>query len=446
MTGSCCSRTSGGHRTSGVIAVLEGRPFVEGSGAPLVDVARDAVAQGLAGLPRLRQVVRFPPRGLGGPFWTDAPDFRLAEHVCVGPVLASDDDAALLAAVEQIRSRPLDLRRPLWEVWLLPGPHTERVALFVRMHHVVADGLAGIATLAALLHVPKGDGGPPAPAWLPAPPPSRTELLCDSLLRRARAARDAAAALGRPRATSAAAAEVWHGIRELVSGEPGPVTSLGGLVGGRRRLAVVRASLADVQAVAHAEHVTVNDVLLAVIAGGVRVLLGSRGESVDRLVVPVLVPVSLRRRTDTGDVGNRISQMAVALPVGEADPVERLRRISASTSRAKALPHPSLGVVFRNRLVSVVVLRLVIRRRINVLSADLVGALQARRPSAWASTCASTRTAGPGVVRRPGGLRWPTSSGTVATGGGSLAGATRPGGSARSPSAAGLMPTGSLWH
>jgi WS/DGAT/MGAT family acyltransferase len=244
------------------------------------------------------------------------------------------------------------------------------------MHHVVADGLAGIATLAALLHVQEGDGGPPAAAWSPAPPPSRTELRRDSLLRRARAARGVVAALGRPRATSAAAAELWHGIRDLVSGEPGPVTSLGGLVGGHRRLAVVRASLADVQAVAHAEHVTVNDVLLAVIAGGVRALLGSRGESVDGLVVPVLVPVSLRRRTDAGDVGNRISQMAVALPVGEADPVGRLRRIRVSTSRAKALPHPSLGVVFRNRLVSALVLRLVIRRRINVLSADLVGPSQ----------------------------------------------------------------------
>ncbi|WP_374968171.1 wax ester/triacylglycerol synthase domain-containing protein [Terrabacter sp. BE26] len=357
----------------GAVAVLDGRPLCDGSGTPLVDVAREAVAQGLDGLPRLRQVVRFPARGLGGPFWTDAPDFRLADHVRVGPPLASDDDAALLAAVEQIRSRPLDFRRPLWELWLLPGPRTEHVALFVRMHHVVADGLAGVATLAALLHVRPGEGGRPAAAWSPAPAPSRSELMRDGVRRRGQAARGVLAALGRPRETSAAAAAVWHGIRELVIGEPGPVTSLGGLVGGHRRLALVRAPLDEVQGVAHAQHATVNDALLAVIAAGVRALLSSRGESVDGLVVPVLVPVSLRRGTDPSHVGNRISQMAVGLPVGEADPVERLRRISASTSRAKALPHPSLGVVFRNRLVSAVLLRLVVRRRVNLLSADLIG-------------------------------------------------------------------------
>jgi diacylglycerol O-acyltransferase len=75
-------------------------------------------------------------------------------------------------------------------------------------------------------------------------------------------------------------------------------------------------------------------------------------------------------------LGNRISQMAVTLPVGEPDPAERLRLITAATSRVKAMSHPSMGVVFRNRALSGIVLRLIIRRRMNLLSADIVGPTQ----------------------------------------------------------------------
>ena len=109
---------------------------------------------------------------------------------------------------------------------------------------------------------------------------------------------------------------------------------------------------------------------------GVRALLTSRGEQVEHLTLPIFVPVSLRRGAGDAGLGNRISQMAVELPVGIADPVERLRRITAGTSRAKAFAHPSMGAVFRNRILSGVMLRLIIRKRVNLLSADIVGPRQ----------------------------------------------------------------------
>lgn len=360
----------------GVVVVLEDAALLDASGHLLVEVARDAVGSGLDGLPRLRQVLRVPPWGLGGPYWVDDPSFDLAHHVRVAPPLTSGDDADLLASVERLRVRRLDMRRPLWELWLLPGLEGGRVALFVRMHHVVADGVAGVATLAKLLSDRPEARLTVGGAWSPLPGPSRDELLCDSVRSRSRALHRAIRAVADPRASAASAGQVWHGIRGLVSGAPGPVTSLGGLVGPHRRLAVVRAQLDDVEAVARAEHVTVNDVLLAMVAGGVSELLRSRGESVDGLVVPILVPVSLRRPTEEAPLGNRISQMAVELPVGEADPVVRLRRVNAATTSAKALPHPSMGALFRNRLLGALVLRLVIRRRINLLSADIVGPRQ----------------------------------------------------------------------
>jgi hypothetical protein len=112
------------------------------------------------------------------------------------------------------------------------------------------------------------------------------------------------------------------------------------------------------------------------ITGGVRALLASRGEALDGLALPILVPVSLRRGANDKGFGNRISQMAVELPVGEEDGVERLRRVSTATSRAKALDHPPMTALMRNAVLTAITLRLIIRRRINLLSADLPGPRQ----------------------------------------------------------------------
>lgn len=360
----------------GVVVLLEAGALLDEAGRFPVEVARRAIARGLPGLPRLRQVLRVPPRGLGGPFWVDAPAFDLAQHVRLGPRIDSGGEAALLGAVEEIRSRRLDPSRPLWEMWFFPGLDAGGVGMFVRMHHVVADGVAGIASLTALLRDPPADGAGAERAWIPAPEPSGRALLTDNVRRRVHAMGRGIATMRRPRATVRTAAEAWRATRELVSGEPGPVTILGGLVGPHRRLAFVRAPLEEVEEVAHAKGATVNDVLLAMITGGVRALLTSRGEPVDHLVLPILVPVSLRRGTDDTGPGNRISQMRVQLPVGEPDAGERLRRVTAATSRAKAMRHPSLGLAFRNRVLSAIVLRLIIRQRINLLSADIVGPAQ----------------------------------------------------------------------
>ena len=360
----------------GVVAIVEGGRLLDVGGSLAIEVAREAVARGLPSLPRLRQVLRVPPHGLGGPFWVDAPAFDIAQHVRSGPRIDSGSEAGLLDAVEGIRTRRLDPSRPLWEIWLLPGLDGGRVAVFVRMHHVVADGVAGIASLSVLLRDPPEDGAQSEPAWIPAPEPSSREVLTDHLRRRVHAMGRGIAKVRHPGAGFRTVTAVWRSTRELVSGQPGPVTSLGGLVGPHRRLALVRAPLDEVWEVAHANGATVNDVLLAMITGGVRALLTSRGEPVDHLAVPILVPVSLRRGTDDLGLGNRISQMSVQLPVGEADPGERLRRITAATSKAKAKNHPPLGLAFRNRILGAIVLRLITRRRINLLSADIIGPTQ----------------------------------------------------------------------
>jgi hypothetical protein len=145
------------------------------------------------------------------------------------------------------------------------------------------------------------------------------------------------------------------------------------VIGQDRTLAVMRSSLQLVSEVAHAHDAKVNDVLLAVIAGGLRGLLRNRGEQIEGVILPIYVPISLRLGRSSEDGGNLISQMVVPLSLGIADPQLRLRQIAAETARRKAIGRPSLGTMFHSRLLRGAMLKLIVRQRVNVVSADLPG-------------------------------------------------------------------------
>lgn len=356
----------------GVVAVLEGGPLLDRDGGLRLDEVRAAVARRLHVLPRLRQVLVTPPRGLGWPLWVDDPAFDVRSHVRASPVPAPGGHTELLAVVESLRRRRLDVSRPLWEVWLLPGLAEGRVGLFLRLHHVVADGIAGLATLGALLD-PRDEQGGEGHPWVARPRPTSRQLLLDNLERRVEAFAHALRSASRVGRSVRSLTAAWPATRELLAGPPGPSTSLDGVIGQDRVLAVARSSLADVSAVARAHDATINDVLLAMIAGGLRSLLLSRGENVEGLQLPVYVPMSLRRGREEGPAGNDISQIIVRLPIGLPDPEARLRQITSAMTERKAVARPSLGTTFRNRVLSGYLLKLIIRQRVNVASADLIG-------------------------------------------------------------------------
>lgn len=357
----------------GAVAVLDGDPLLEPDGRFRIEDARAAVARRVHVMPRLRQVLRVPRRGLGWPFWVDAHSFELRYHVRAAHLPPDSDEAAFLQAVEDVRSHRLDPTRPLWEMWFFPGLAERRVGLFIRLHHVMADGIAGVAGIASLLDVGPEARRSPAPAWTPEPAPSTAYLLVDNVRRRGGEIGRTLGSVASPARSLRHLAAAWPAARELLGGRPATATSLDGLVGPRRRLALVRASMEEVTRVAHTHDATVNDVLLALIAGGVRALLRSRGEPVDGVVLPIYVPMSLRRQGRGAATGNRITQVVVPLPVGLPDPVARLHRITAATTERKAVARPSLGAMFRSKVLSGAMLKLIIRQRINLLSADLPG-------------------------------------------------------------------------
>jgi hypothetical protein len=134
----------------GGLAILDGNRLLDAGERFRIDHVRTVIEARLHLVPRYRQLLHFPRRGLGWPLWVDAPRFDLADHVRVFPVPAPGDEAQLLQIVEQLRRRQLDRSRPLWQMWFLPGLPRERVAFFLKMHHTIADGVAGVATLGAL--------------------------------------------------------------------------------------------------------------------------------------------------------------------------------------------------------------------------------------------------------------------------------------------------------
>ena len=168
--------------------------------------------------------------------------------------------------------------RPLWEAWFLPGLPRGQVGLFLRMHHAMADGVAGVAAFGALFDLAADAPAPAGQPWTPAPVPSAGELLADNLRRRTQGLDRALSNLADPIATLRRAQRTWPAWRETFAEQRAPRTSLNRPIGPDRRLAIIGSRLDLAKNIAHPCGATVNDVVLAAIAGGLRELLLSRGE------------------------------------------------------------------------------------------------------------------------------------------------------------------------
>jgi diacylglycerol O-acyltransferase len=312
--------------------------LVLGTAAPLdLSAVRDAIDRRLGGVPRLRQRLIRTPFGAGRPIWVDDPDFDIRHHVTGATWPAPGDETALLTVATGALTRRLPADRPLWSATLVTSVTGGDTALIVTLHHVLADGIGGLAVLA---HLVDGAPAPSAVAGRPHPPPGRGALYVDACRMRLRAVAHLPSAVRR----------LCSAVTELAAGRTAtpPRSSLNQITGPRRSLAVARADLASVQRAAHAHGATVNDVVLAAVSGALHALLRHRGEVVDRFVVSV--PTSDRGGATAGRLGNHVGVMTV--PIVAADsPLERLVAIARTTRRRRpAVPDASaalLGPAFR---------------------------------------------------------------------------------------------------
>lgn len=357
----------------GALLLLDGASLFDADGRFDLERMREVVASRLHLVPRFRQLLRVPPRGRGAPYWTDAAAFDLAQHVRERKLEASAGEPDVLAAVEELRGAPLDHLRPLWEMWFLTGLPGRRVVMFVKIHHTVADGMAAMTIVTSFMERNPTAAQEPALPWTPSPGPRPSALVADNIRRRVGFIGGALARLAHPVRLVRGIVAALPSTVEVLADEPGDETSLDRIVGEGRRLALVRGSYAAVRRVARAHRASVNDVLLSVTAAGLRKLLISRGEPVDGVETRIYVPVSLRRRLRGPQQGTNVAQMAVPLVLDGATPAKRLARIAADTSVRKALPRPPLDKVFRGRLATKLLLKLVIAQRVNTTSASIPG-------------------------------------------------------------------------
>ena len=301
---------------------------------------RDHLASRLHLVPRFRQKLRFVPYAQGRPLWVDDPQFNIDYHVRHTALPEPGGEAELLDLAARVFSQRLDRSKPLWEMWLVDGLEGGRFAIVGKSHHCLVDGVSGV-DLSTVLY----DASPePSPAgeqeqWAAAPEPSDAELLADAWVERvttpAEIVRGARRVFRGPRRAARATVDALEAAGALArSGLGAPSSPLNVEIGPYRRFATVSADLGEVKQVKNAVGGTVNDVVLAVVAGALGRYLRGRGHSThDDL--RAMVPISVRGDDEHGSLGNRVSSFLAPLPVGITDPLERLARVSETMGDLK---------------------------------------------------------------------------------------------------------------
>ncbi len=289
-------------------------------------------------VPRYRQRLAFVPLNQGRPVWVDDPHFHVHYHVRHTALPSPGGDDQLKRLAGRVFSQALDRSRPLWELWLVEGLAADRFALLSKTHHALVDGISGVDIVTVLFDT-SPDPVPVAPAdreWIPRPLPSSAQLLADALLERATVpaemARGVRATLRGPRHVVGSVGRAAAGVGAVARAglQAAPPSPLNTRIGPHRRFTWVREDLRRFKAIKDTLEATVNDVVLASVAGALGRYLGRRGEVTEETVLRAMVPVSIRADAERGALGNRVAAMWAPLPIGLADPSQRLLTISRS--------------------------------------------------------------------------------------------------------------------
>ncbi len=298
----------------GAVLMLDARESLD----PGLVVA--GIAQRVAAVSRLRQRLVTVPWGCGRPVWVDDHDFAVTSHFSVIPCPAPGGESAVLKVAAEMLATRLPRDRPLWAARLLTDMGQGQAALIIVFHHVLADGVGGLAVLAGLV-----DGAAKADhCAFPLPMPSLGQLAVEAATGRMRSAKTLPAALRRIRGGASQ-------LRPVMSARPAR-SSLNQPTGPRRQFAIVQVDLSQVRTAAHAHQATVNDVVLSAIAAALHRLLATRGERVEEFVISV--PFSARRHANAGDLGNQSGVIPLRISA-VGDRAQRLESLAEATRAAK---------------------------------------------------------------------------------------------------------------
>jgi hypothetical protein len=315
----------------------------------------------IAFVPRYRQRVRWVPGRLANPVWVDDENFDIAYHVRRSALPRPGSSTQLEELVARQLSRQLDRGRPLWELTLVEGLADGRFAVITKVHQALVDGINAVDLGQVVLDDDAHENDYPQQTWHPAPEPSLVELVAgavaDSVRTPTRVVETLRAGFGDVQATAAKAAEALGGlaVAARTATRPPPRSPLNRDITEHRRFRMIGTDLADYRRIRN--HMTattskrrrstaavppaaagvvtsVNDIVLAVLAGALRMWLLGRGEPVPPAsMVRALVPMSVRVSDGEtqGAIGSRVASLLVDLPTGEPSPLMRLHQISYQT-------------------------------------------------------------------------------------------------------------------
>src|SRR3954465_10751991 len=296
--------------------------------APTFAELREHVAARLGRAPRYRQRLARVPLDLTDAVWIDDPDFDPANHI------RRSGSENFQELIDEVMSAPLDHERPLWELWIADELDDGRIGAVGKVHHCMVDGVAAVELSTLILDATADDSAEQTP-WHPLREPAPLELATDALAARARQVVELAAVplrlATRPREGAQLAGRVLRAAHSSLKGAP--PSTLNAPISARRCLGCARLPLDELREVKRARGATVNDVLLAAVAGALRRVQLARGE--EPVALKAMVPVSVREDGAAADLGNRISFVFVELPCDEADPEVRFERVQSAMGARK---------------------------------------------------------------------------------------------------------------
>lgn len=306
-----------------------------------IDAIRDYVASRLHLIPRYRQRLAYVPIA-NHPVWVDDEHFNIHYHVRHIALPKPGDSRQLKRLAARVMAQHLDRRKPLWEIWIVEGlARRGHFIMISKIHHCMVDGMSSVALLNVLLKPEPAEGCDELPRWTPRPTPTGWQLTTDALIRYARLPLDIAQTFPQTlQEVRDAGASIRAGLTALRVAFGGGMRSVSGTplnqrIGPHRRVDCVAMSLDDVKVVKNRLGGTLNDIVLATVAGALRRFLLRRRVDLASLDFRVMAPVSVRTEQERGTLGNRISAWMVPMPLGESNPLRRLDAIRATTDRLK---------------------------------------------------------------------------------------------------------------
>jgi WS/DGAT/MGAT family acyltransferase len=323
----------------GAVGIFDPGPLVGPEGGFDIERFRRYVESILA--PRYRQRLASMPI-TGDPVWVDDARFNLHYHLRHLSLPHPGDERLLKRLAGHVMSLSLDRTKPLWELWVVEGLAQRRFAVITKTHHCMVDGVGTSDLMTASMQTrPDASFSEPKP-WRPRPAPSALGMAVGEVRRRAGMGLSALGAAGD------AVTHPWRAVAGLSEGlaalgetlgtalHQGSPTPFNLEIGPHRRFDWLRYDLDEVKEVKNRLGATVNDVVLANVAGAVRSFLLQRGEDVFELDFRAMVPVNIRTQSESGQLGNRVATVAVPLPLAEPDPRQRLAQVVRAMGEVKA--------------------------------------------------------------------------------------------------------------